>query len=75
MTTGFGEFDASCPGHDGHVWSPPDRRLVADDGRCCVHCGVVAREHLAASTAARAEFFSTLRAPASAHGAARKGPR
>lgn len=74
MTTGFGGFELACPdaenGH--HEWSSPDRRLIRDDGRCCVHCGAVAREFLAAATEARAEFFSTLRAPASAHGKAKK---
>lgn len=71
MTTtgGFGDFDPSCPANeDGHEWSPPDRRLVADDDRCCVHCGTKAGDFLAAATAARAEFFGTLRQPPSSHG-------
>lgn len=72
MTAGFGVFDTACPEGVVHVWSPPDRRLVADDGRCCVHCGVVAREFLAAATDARCEFFQSIKAPASAHGKAVK---
>lgn len=72
--TGFGPFDPSCPkaGDHVHAWSPPDPRLVKDDPRSCVHCGVRASEYLDQASAARVAFFSTLRQPRSCHGAVKK---
>jgi hypothetical protein len=70
MSTGYGEFDTSCPENpDGHVWAQQD------DNRPCVYCGIVARGpggFLEQATGARTEFFSTLKAPKSAHGTPRK---
>lgn len=66
MSTGFGDFDATCHGRD-HVWQPPHT-----EGRACVNCGVVAVEFFKAATQARADFADTVRAPLSAHGKAKK---
>jgi coenzyme F420-reducing hydrogenase gamma subunit len=69
MSTGFGSFDASCPGHGQHEWTSPHTA-----NRHCEHCGTVAVEFFARATQARADFFDTLKAPASAHGSPRKKP-
>jgi hypothetical protein len=67
MTTGFGDFDTSCPGHKRHQWQAPDT-----ENRCCEHCGTVASEFLDAATKARHAFYSTIRAPLSSHGVKKK---
>jgi hypothetical protein len=76
--SGFGGMDLSCPKNDeGHEWAPPH----LDELRRCLHCGRQGRHDardpegtsfLAAASTARAEFFQTLRAPASAHGKVKK---
>ena len=79
MTAGFGDFDTACPKapDGGHVWTPPDRRLMdrripANDTRTCVHCGVKATAFMDGATKARTELFSSLRQPRSAHGSVKK---
>ena len=72
MTAGFGDFDTSCHGKDGehrreHKWQP-----VRQENRVCVNCGVSAGLFFQDATAARTAFFNTLKAPASAHGKAKK---
>lgn len=64
--TGFGSFDPRCPGRDRHDWTG------GRDERECRYCGALAREHMDAATEARSAFYSTLRAPRSAHGTIKK---
>jgi hypothetical protein len=82
MTAGFGDFDLSCPSNpegDEHEWVS----AVVDGSRPCKHCGIVGRSDarepgesfMDQATAARSAFFSTLRAPASAHGIKAKAKR
>lgn len=69
MTTGFGDFDASCHGRARHEWSSPH-----EANRHCKNCGTMAVEFFKAATQARADFAGTCRAPLSAHGTPRKKP-
>jgi hypothetical protein len=77
MTVGYGEFDTRCPKNDGgpHIFKAPSK----DPLRHCKLCGIVGRKdpregssYFEEVTAARSEFFSTIKAPASAHGKPRK---
>ncbi len=67
MSIGFGDFDVSCPGYEGHEWQRP-----GTEKRCCVNCGSIAAEFMTMATTARAELFASLRFPESANGKAQK---